>query len=174
MAMQIRSAKPSDAKGIAKVHVASWQSAYRGLLPDRLLNNLSVERSERRWIARLAQAGNRILVLERDDQIKGFVIFGAGGGNGTDQDKVGEIYAIYLDPKVWGHGYGVTLCREALKVLSEQGFTSVTVWVLRGNSRAIKFYRKVGFRADGVTKVEVEPDGTQLHQMRYQQALETL
>ena len=36
----VRTAKPDDAVPIAEIHVALWQSAYRGLLPDSLLDDL--------------------------------------------------------------------------------------------------------------------------------------
>jgi len=42
----IRPATPEDARAIAEVHVASWRYAYRGLLPDDVLDRLSVEERE--------------------------------------------------------------------------------------------------------------------------------
>ena len=40
----IRRARAGDAPGIAVVHVATWRSAYPGVLPDEVLANLSVTR----------------------------------------------------------------------------------------------------------------------------------
>ena len=40
----IRRARARDAPGIAAVHVATWRSAYAGLLPDEFLENLSAIR----------------------------------------------------------------------------------------------------------------------------------
>ena len=40
---RIRPALVNDAKGIAKVHVYAWQSAYLGLIPDFFLQGLNVE-----------------------------------------------------------------------------------------------------------------------------------
>lgn len=37
----IRIANLSDARQIAKIHIASWQKIYRGVIPDSLLDNLS-------------------------------------------------------------------------------------------------------------------------------------
>lgn len=45
----VRHATANDAAAIAQVHVASWQAAYRGLLPEALLVSLSVERRQRHW-----------------------------------------------------------------------------------------------------------------------------
>jgi hypothetical protein len=53
--MSIRRAELSDAKGIAAVHVAAWRVAYRGLLPDDVLDRLSIEDSAKRWWERIAK-----------------------------------------------------------------------------------------------------------------------
>src|SRR5687767_3602644 len=41
--MKIRPALPSDARAIADVHVRTWQSTYRGIVPDAYLDALSVD-----------------------------------------------------------------------------------------------------------------------------------
>jgi hypothetical protein len=38
--MFLRRAEPADAMEVARVHVRSWQVAYRGLLPDAYLDGL--------------------------------------------------------------------------------------------------------------------------------------
>jgi len=40
--MAIRTARFQDARQIAEVHVDSWRAAYRGIVPDSLLEGLSV------------------------------------------------------------------------------------------------------------------------------------
>jgi len=47
--MSVRQAKLSDVREIAEVHIASWQTAYRGMIPDSLLDNLSVDLREDFW-----------------------------------------------------------------------------------------------------------------------------
>ena len=45
----LRDATPDDAHAIATVHVASWQVAYRGFMPDAVLDGLSVDDRARKW-----------------------------------------------------------------------------------------------------------------------------
>ena len=45
----IRKAELEDAKGIAKVHVDSWRTTYKGIVPDTFLENLSYENREQIW-----------------------------------------------------------------------------------------------------------------------------
>ncbi|HEX7405799.1 MAG TPA: hypothetical protein VF307_07745, partial [Candidatus Nanopelagicaceae bacterium] len=51
----IRPAELSDSEGIAQVHTYSWQSAYRELLPDQLLDGLRWQDRKARWDANLSQ-----------------------------------------------------------------------------------------------------------------------
>src|SRR6201986_2388512 len=41
--MLLRPAEPDDAAAVARVHVCSWQIAYRGLLPEEYLDALAPE-----------------------------------------------------------------------------------------------------------------------------------
>jgi hypothetical protein len=43
-ATAVRPATPDDADAIASVHVRSWQAAYRGIVPDAMLDALSIQR----------------------------------------------------------------------------------------------------------------------------------
>ena len=120
--MPIRRAEPSDAEGIAEVKVASWKSAYRGILPDSLLDNLSVEHDEIRWRARIIEHTSQVLVLEQNSRIIGFVAFGTCRDEDVDQERVGEVYAIYLEPREWRRGHGSSLVGAAIESLQEEGY----------------------------------------------------
>lgn len=60
--MQIRVPTKAEAADIATVHVSAWQSAYEGMLPKDLLNNLSVERRSQGWLRVLQSAPESLLV----------------------------------------------------------------------------------------------------------------
>ncbi|MCB0167237.1 MAG: GNAT family N-acetyltransferase [Anaerolineae bacterium] len=167
----VREAQLADARRIAEVHVASWQAAYRGILPDKMLDNLSVEHRQENWQTWLVQTKGHVLVLEVAERVEGFVMCGATRDKDVDRQKVGEIYAIYLHPESWGHGCGRALVGAAKEVLHQDGFSELLLWVLEANEPAKRFYERVGFKADGVTKVEFEPDGTQLFECRYRQPI---
>ena len=57
MTLAIREAQIEDALGIAKIHVDTWRSTYRGAMPDALLASLSYEKSERMWRRILEEHG---------------------------------------------------------------------------------------------------------------------
>ncbi len=64
----------TDAAGVAAVHVRSWQVGYRGLLPDDLLDGLSVEQRTRTRRERLTAGGpdSFTLVADEDEGVLGF------------------------------------------------------------------------------------------------------
>lgn len=145
--MLIRAAEPEDAAAIAHVHVDSWRTTYRGLLPDSVLTAQSVEHRAAMWrrAAAAAQAGeSRSCVLVAQDLTDGIVGF-ASAGPARDETSGfdSELYAIYLLERHQGRGIGRRLAERAVELLLERGATSMRVWVLAGNP-AQAFYERLG------------------------------
>lgn len=151
--MKVREARVGDAAGIAHVHVLTWQGAYRGLIPDEILDALSVERRTEDWRRALASpaADKPTWVAELDGAVIGFA--GAGPCRDPDGESLGELYAIYVLPEHQGVGAGRALMEAATAWLAGR-FEEATLWVLEGNDRTRFFYEHLGWRADGGTKSE--------------------
>ena len=81
----------------------------------------------------------------------GFAKYGAY--RNQDLEGHGEIYAIYVLQQYQNMKIGYALMQESLRRMEH--FSDVAVWVLRGNEKAISFYKKVGFEFDGAS-VEIE------------------
>ena len=150
----------------------SWQAGYRGLLPDSLLDSLSAAARLPRWRERLTEPASRIMVAELNGQAAGWLVIGPQRDEDLDAQRVGEIYAVYVDPDAWRHGCGAALLARAKAELCAQGFVEATLWVLRGNQRAIRFYEALGFWADGASKVETNRDGVPFDEVRYRCTLD--
>ena len=54
MTVRVRAATADDAAGVARVHVDSWRATYKGLMPDAVLDGLSVD-NRADWLAALAE-----------------------------------------------------------------------------------------------------------------------
>lgn len=168
--LAIRQARAEDARAIARVHIKSWQHAYRGQLPDSFLEALdaSFERRTTLWAEQIDgsyESGRRVLVAERGGSLVGFVNFGPADGEAADL-RLGEVYAIYLDSIHWGRGYGRALFHAATESLRVAGFREAVLWVLQTNERARRFYEIAGWKADGQTKTE-ERGHAVLRDVRY-------
>lgn len=168
--MIIRRAAVGDAHGIAEVHVRSWQTAYRGLMPQAVLDALSVEQREEGWRSILADPARAegTLIAERDGRVLGW----AGFGTARDEDPVGtgELWGIYALPEEWSSGVGHALIAAVERELADAGHSIAYLWVLDGNERASAFYERHGWIDDGGTKIEERPDLV-LHERRHSKTL---
>jgi hypothetical protein len=77
--MIIRPATSADAAAIARVHVLSWQTGYRGLVSDSLLDSLSIERPTTFWAGVLSQPlpHQQTFAAVFSGEVRGFVTGGA-------------------------------------------------------------------------------------------------
>ena len=163
---RIREALLTDAGGIAKVHVRTWQSAYSGLVPDSYLQSLTVELRTITWIRNIENAlpKTRILIAEWENQIVGFLSVGASREIGPASQ--GEIFAIYVDPKFQGQSIGSTLMSGGIQTLKNDGFTTAILWVLHDNLPTRSWYESHGWKADGESKLDRQHDFV-LTEVRY-------
>lgn len=160
-------ASADDATSIARVHVASWQWAYAGLLPDDVLAGLSVPERAARWRDILsAEDAGVTFVAGGPAGAVGFVSVGPGRED-VGRPGVGELYALYVHPAVAGTGVGRRLHDHGLAWLGSGGLLPAHLWLLDGNERARRFYERCGWRPDGVTKREAHPDGFEMAVTRW-------
>jgi len=71
----------------------------------------------------------------------------------------GELRIRIGEPPLWGRGYGTDAIRTLLRHLFQHGhLRRIYLRVLRDNHRAVRCYRKCGFRVEG-RRVERRQDG---------------
>jgi GNAT superfamily N-acetyltransferase len=166
----ISPAQPDDTRRIAELQVRAWGAAYRGLLPDAVLDEHSVEGRERMWRRwHEGQPRRRTWVMERAGTLVGFAATGPSRDADAD-DATGEVYAIYIEPDLIGTGVGRRLFAHAVAALAAQGFTRATLWTLEGNARGRRFYEAAGWRPDGAAK-SAHMKGVDVVEVRYAIAL---
>ncbi len=135
-------------------------------MPDDFLDSLSVDQREKQWHLTLNSPSNRVLVAEAEQRIVAFSSFGPVRDDGLDKNSIGEVYAIYALEEFWDCGIGRRLMEDSLAVLREMDCSTVKVWVLDTNQRAISFYQKLGFTAEDIEKVKVRGE-VELREIRY-------
>ena len=168
----LRLANPSDAYALAEMHVATWQVAYRGLLPDDFLDGLSVEARAERWQHILTGSPRQTWVACEVERVVGFVSTGICRDDDALPDRTGEIYGLYVHPDKWRLGIGALLMTQAVHALKLAGYADATLWVLRGNRRARDFYEASGFVPDGAAKVDTNAAGISFDEVRYRRPIE--
>ena len=166
---QIRVGREDDRGEIARVHVRSWQVAYRGLIDDDFLDGLRPEQRAGIYEFGAVAAGEtETIVAAVEGEIVGFSAFGPC--RDEDAEGAGEIYALYVDPEHAGAGVGRALLLESRRRLGEAGFDDGVLWVLLGNESAERFYAADGWRRDGASREE-DPYGPSVTVRRFRRSL---
>lgn len=123
------------------IQICSWQCAYRGLLSEHYLASLDTPVRQAQWKMAVQNGIHRILLVEDHIGIFGF----ASGGEirQTIEGYDAELYSIYLLKEKQRLGVGRALVHELAGRLGAEGFNSLAVWTLSGNS-ARGFYEALG------------------------------
>lgn len=166
----IRFANELDAGAIALVHIRSWQKAYEHYIPESILSTLSLSERTQQW-QQLISAGVKVLILEANNKIAGFASV-CTFRDADNDNKLGEISAIYLDPDYWRAGLGSQLCVAAMEELAKAGYREVLLWVMSDNIQGRLFYEKLGFQVTSKTRLEeFYEGGALLKELLYKKAL---
>ena len=175
--MEIRTSSAADAAQIAAVQREGWFAAYDGIIPAEIINRVTTPTTVPACVKRSGPGPGsacswpwpltkkaQLRIESRPDRIVGYASFGPETDvmsapwphplttDGED-GSVAELYALYVRPAWWSTGTGRALMERVLARTSEAGYWSITLWVLRDNLRARRFYERAGFAPDGATNV---------------------
>jgi GNAT superfamily N-acetyltransferase len=160
--MIIRRAELKDAVGIAKVHVDSWKTTYKDIVPDDFLNKLSYESRVPQWEDSIPKS----LVMVAEDENGQIIGFSTGGieRTGNYEGYKGELYAIYILKEYQGKGLGTKLVKPIIDELKSMGIYTMLVIVLEDNPSR-HFYEKLG--AEKIDSLEIQIVGKKLREAVY-------
>lgn len=161
----IRLPMPNDLLAIGRVYCSAWKAAYRGIVPDKFLDGLTDENCAPRSIP-----SKGALICEMDGIIVGAASFGAR--RDQPQPQMGELYSIYVLPERWRTGAGSALFEAVRNELRADGYSSIFLWTLTENSRARRFYEKMGLTA--VDSRTITIGGRELSETGYAKTLTDL
>jgi ribosomal protein S18 acetylase RimI-like enzyme len=148
--MPIEPATTADAPALATIFLRCWQTAYRGIVDDEIIEGLDPVQVERWW--RTLAAEHQVLVARGDGTPVGMVRFGADQEDSTR----GHVFSLYVDPASAGAGVGRMLLARATAELAAAGYRTATLWVFADNERAMRFYNAAGWRPTGTSRIEPE------------------
>ena len=160
----VRGARPPDAADIARIQVDCWRASYAGLVPVAVLAGLTSPEAERRWREHWAASltgpptsRHRVLVAVTAGDggtrlVAGFASFGPA----TDPDRWpatdAELYELCVAQDQAERGHGSRLLNAAAATMAEDGFGTVSAWVLERDAAARRFLESSGWAADGTRK----------------------
>jgi len=187
----IRAGSAAHAAQIAAVQRETWFAAYEGVIAPEVIDRVTVPDDG----ARIRQSfrtrpWQRMLVAVdpgTGDPDAGGIVGYASFGPETDVlnapwphpltadgegGRVAELYALYVRPAWWSTGTGRALMEKVLARSAAAGYRFITLWVLRDNQRARRFYERAGFAPDGATNVLTGLGG--VLEVRYRRGLDQL
>ena len=145
----VRLATNDDVLAMAKVHIASWQETYPGLLPEPMLAKLSIASEAIRWQRMLdhprALGGTLAFVADQQGEV---VAYGSCNKqrNGPLHDRgfTGEVSELYVLRRAQRQGVGSGLMMAMASALLDRGHRAFSLWVLERNAPARLFYERLG------------------------------
>ena len=163
MKENIREATIQDAQGIGKVHVDSWRTTYKDIIPDHFLNNLSYEQRTELAKRNIAKKDNHMLVAENEfGEIVGFADASTRESNVVPYSS--DLTSIYLLEEYQGKGIGKLLLKELFMYFKQKEYQSIFVEVLAEN-KTRNFYEYYG--AQYVDNTEIKIGGKIVEELIY-------
>jgi GNAT superfamily N-acetyltransferase len=145
--VDIRRAVEADIESGARCHVECWREAYSALVEPRRLAGIVADNTAQVEIWQtLIDTGAPPLVAVEVGEVVGFAIAGPAQEAGVEVGY--KLYAINVRQAHYGTGLGQQLLDQAV------GDRACFLWVARDNPRAIAFYLRNGFVADGAEQQE--------------------
>ncbi len=165
----IRLARPDDAMILAQIHINAWREAYKGIISDSVLQKLDAGERAGRFYKVLSKSVDteETYVAELHGRIAGFMTIGPDRVSDADINNNGEVWGIYIAPRVHRLGVGEKLMEFGKAKLFALGYTAIRLWVLEKNHEARKFYETMNFHPDGTEKI-MEIGSDLLNAVRYE------
>jgi GNAT superfamily N-acetyltransferase len=163
----VREARQEDALAIARVHVDSWRTSYRGIVPEGFLAAMSYKDFEERWREWLRGVESPHWAYRVAEFPSGRIVGFACGGPRQGPAYAGydgELFALYLLREHQRAGIGQRLFGSVARGLAEGGSSSLLAWVLARNPSR-RFYEAVGGELLGSQEIEI--GGARLEEVAY-------
>ena len=135
--------------------VAGWRVGYRDIVSPERLADLPVERWRHEVGVGLRRpvADAFTYVAEVDGGFAGYCYVAAPSREADLGPDAAELVAMYVDPDHWRQGAGNALMEASVQRLTGLPYEEAVLWTFKENDRAIAFYERTGWRADGAEKI---------------------
>lgn len=174
MGIIVRRAELGDADQLGEVGVKAWQWAYRGLMPDDVLDSLRPESRARAWQVWLggdAVPGFEAWVAALGDKIVGYAASADARSVENVPPGTMELQMIYLLEDHVGTGVGSRLIEEVEAAWRSRNAPGGILWMLKTNQPTRLFYERHGWQADGTAGSHEVATGVRVPSVRLHKSL---
>ncbi|MDP4094637.1 MAG: GNAT family N-acetyltransferase, partial [Bacillota bacterium] len=117
--MIIREAIRDDLLSVARVQVESSRSAYRGIMPDSYLDNMSYEIKAREWDERLFGGGSTEFMYVAETDNAGIVGYASASKTRINEIYERELISLYILKEFQRNGIGKQLFEAVISEFSK-------------------------------------------------------
>lgn len=150
MILSIREADKGDVEQMSRVVCETWKDAFADLVTKSDMDNFAdFVHQQNRFEQRLKDR-EFVYVLLCDGQVS--AVCTASFCRDRDLFDACMIDQLYVLPEFQRKGFGRKLLFYTLRSMRGKGFKQAALYVMDGNGKAVSFYKKFGFRADGKTE----------------------
>lgn len=164
--MKIREYKREDLFSVSKIHVDTWKSTYKKIVPEEFLNNLTYEKQNEKWLNRLFNNGNtNEFMYVAENEFGEVVGFSTAALNDKDCKIHSTLFTLYILKECQNRGIGRLLVKTVAARLKSLGAESIVLWAFAENN-ACNFYEHLG--GSQADKNVVNIAGVDLVEVSYQ------
>lgn len=137
----VRLAVPEDAPVLAKVRQKAWDSAYRGIYPDELIDGFDYKVHAEKFRKQITSGNSEVYVIADEDVPVGYLVMGK-----TDwyKDFSACLRSLYLIPEYHRRGIGRKMMEFAKEWCRQRGYRSFFNSCNLHNQGARAFYEAMG------------------------------
>jgi GNAT superfamily N-acetyltransferase len=174
--VSVRPAVPADADEIARIQVMTWQHGYASILPQAVLEQVTIETALAAWTMALTtppSARHRVLVAQEQDYVVGFTAVAPADDLQPDEPEPQSTVAIgpiLVEPR-WGRrGHGSRLMAAAVDLARADGMTRAISWIPEADTVTREFLIGAGWASDGLVRA-LDTGAGELREVRLHVAL---
>jgi EmrB/QacA subfamily drug resistance transporter len=138
----VRPAAAADVRAVARIWREGWVDGHQGHVPAALVT----ERTPASFDERASERVGQTWVAEAGGVVAGFVVV-------VDD----EVEQVYVDRSWRGRGVADRLLRHAEAVIGQGGRRTAWLAVVAGNTRARRFYARLGWQDRGPFTYQAQP-----------------
>jgi Acetyltransferase (GNAT) family. len=149
-------------RGAIESHGRGWQEAYADLLPESVLERVTVDPGREeidRWVDRLPDADDPGVACGArvDGRVRGYIFVRWGETKPFVGVSEAGLKEVYVHPDWWGGGLGTRLLGTAVDALPPD-IEALALEALAGNEVGRSFYESRGFSLDGHSEISIGGD----------------
>ena len=142
-----------DVEAVRRLAAEIWPPTFGPILPPAQIPYMMEMMYATEVVRRELADGVRWELVELDGEPVGYLSWGPCPGEG--HDGTAKLHKVYLLPRLHSQGIGRAMLRHAVAECRAEGFGRVVLAVNKRNDRAIRAYRRFGFRVAEKVKNDI-------------------